>query len=142
MNAINPIVLAPVKTKWVCQGSSLDLKAELAPTAGIVTWFLNDSPLSSDPRADICGEGDFTILTVKDVKSSDAGILRLQTKSGSAETRVNVIEPPSGLRLRKEKEGALEARWTDLPPNKSLGFYEVQIGSVSGSNGIKLWLNR
>ena len=103
---------------------------------------MNDSPLSSDPRADICGDGDFTVLTVKDVKSSDAGILRLQTKSGSAETRVNVIEPPSGLRLRKEKEGALEARWTDLPPNKSLGFYEVQIGSVSGSNGIKLWVNR
>lgn len=32
VNAINPIVLAPVKTKWVCVGSSLTLNAELSPT--------------------------------------------------------------------------------------------------------------
>ena len=32
VNAINPIVLAPVKTKWVCVGSSLSLDAELAPS--------------------------------------------------------------------------------------------------------------
>ena len=51
---------------------------------------------------------------------------------GSAETKINVIEAPTGLRLRKEKEGELEARWNDLPLNKSLGFYEVQIGRIMG----------
>ena len=84
MNPIDPIVLAPVKTKWVCVGDSLSLSAELAPTAGNVTWFLNDKPLSADARANIVGNGANVVLTVDDITPSDMGVLKLQTKTGNA----------------------------------------------------------
>ena len=45
-----------------------------------------------------------------------------------------MIEAPHGLRLRKEGEGHLEARWNHLPRNKYLGLYEIQLGTVSGTN--------
>ena len=48
-----------------------------------------------------------------------------------------MIEAPSGLRLRKEGEGYLEARWNHLPRNKYLGLYEVQLGSLSGPEALQ-----
>jgi hypothetical protein len=83
VNAINPIVLAPVKTKWVSAGSSLSLAAELASTAGNITWFLNDKLLSADPRVNITGNGNNVNLTIDNITSMDAGVLKLQTKTGN-----------------------------------------------------------
>ena len=54
-----------------------------------------------------------------------------------------MVEAPTGLRLRKEGEGHLEARWNNLPRNKYLGSYEVQLGEVSGDNSLKVdWLEK
>ena len=83
--------------------------------------------------------GNVLFLIDIDWKIMYLGSLSGKTRNkGCAETRINVVEAPSGLRLRKEQEGELEARWNDLPPHKSLGFYEVQIGRVSGNAQIKV----
>ncbi|CBY40776.1 unnamed protein product, partial [Oikopleura dioica] len=139
VNAINQILVAPVNSKWVCAGDDLVLDAELAPSADKISWFLNDKALSADPRVDVTPTSEHGLrLTIKGMAGEDAGILKLQAGSGSSETHITVVEAPVGLRLRKEKEKELEARWNLLPENRSLGFYEVQLGSTSGKSSIKV----
>ena len=139
VNAINQILVAPVTSKWVCAGDDLILDAELAPSADKISWFLNDKALSADPRADVTPTSEHGLrLTIKGIRGEDGGVLKLQAGSGSSETHVTVVEAPLGLRLRKEKEKELEARWNLLPENRSLGFYEVQLGSTTGKSSIKV----
>ena len=138
VNPINPIVTAPVRTKWVCVDEELSLDAELAATATGITWILNGSDLTADNRAKSHQNGQILKLNIRPIKSTDVGILKLETDQGTAETQVNVVEAPHGLRLRKEGEGHLEARWNHLPATSFLGLYEIQLGDVSGPESIRV----
>ena len=138
VNPINPIITAPVATKWVCVDDELSVQAELAASATGITWILNENDLSDDNRARSHQNGNSLKLNLRPIKSGDVGLLKLETDQGQAETQVNVVEAPHGLRLRKEGEGHLEARWNHLPVTSFLGLYEIQIGDVSGPESIRV----
>ena len=79
---INPIITAPVTTKWVCVDADLSLDAELSDTATGITWYLNGKNLVEDHRADMKANGNNLRLSVKPIQSADHGILKLETDQG------------------------------------------------------------